>query len=313
MRLDSVPLRILGASSALLALCACSGGSTQFAPSSSRSASAEAFAKKVPPELYVSDEGSPNVIQIYSQKNLQAGPIGQITAGLATPDGMTIDTSGNLYVANAAGNDVAVYAPGQTSPSKTYTSGMATPANVAVGNDGTLFVVNLNGGNEFINEYAPGSTSPTLKIPAPYYENGIAVDPAGNLYVSYHDSSGHGWVYEYPPGSAAGTNLGLAVHTPAGLVIDKKGNLIVADATFPAAIEVYAPGATQPSLKVTQGVGNPFLSCLDKTEKFYYVTDSYPSPEGLDVFTYPKLKYLYRITAGLQVPAGCVANPTEAL
>lgn len=315
------PIRTLAALTAL-GLSACSASSSQIAPPTERAASGSAsnaepaaVAAKTGHVLYVSDEGSPNLIQIYAQKNPNAGPVGQITDGLSTPDGMAIDTAGNLYVANAGNNTVAVYPPGKTSPSSTYTDGMATPANVVVGNDGTLYVVNLNGGTEFVNEYPPGSMTPSLKIPAPanYYENGLAVDPSGNLYVSYHNSSGQGWVYKYPFQSASGTNLELAVHTPAGLVLDKKGNLIVADATLPAAILVFPPGQTQPSLKVTQGVGNPFLSCLDKKENRYFVTDSYPSPEGIDVFTYPKLKFLYRVSAGLQVPAGCAASPTAPL
>jgi sugar lactone lactonase YvrE len=306
-------LRALGAAAALLWLNACAGGSLQPSPPVQLAPDAAFAGKKSAAVLYVSDEGNPNVVNIFSQANLQGAPIGQITSGLSTPDGMVIDTTGNLYVANAGNDTVAVYAPGATTPFKTYTQGMATPANVAIGNDGTLFVVNLNGGSEFINEYAPGSMSPTLNIPAPYYENGMAVDPSGNLYVAYHDSSGHGWVYKYPAGSTDGTNLSLAVHTPAGLTLDKKGNLIVADATLPAAILVFKPGKTQPSRKVTNGVGNPFLSCLDKAEKHYFVTDSYPAPEGIDVFTYPKLEYLYRITNSVQVPAGCVADPTAPI
>jgi sugar lactone lactonase YvrE len=259
------------AACAVLGLSACSGSSSQIEPGAERAASSSATsagesasaaaeaAAKTTRVLFVSDEGSPNLIQIYAQKNPNAGPIAQISDGVSTPDGMAIDPSGNLYVANAGNDTVAVYPPGKTSPSSTYSDGLATPANVAVGNDGTVYVVNLNGGTEFVNEYAPGSMTPTLKIPAPsnYYENGLAVDPSGNLYVSYHNSSGQGWVYKYPFQSASGTNLELAVHTPAGLVVDKNGNLIVADATLPAAILVFPPGATQPSLKVMQGVGNP--------------------------------------------------------
>jgi len=305
--------RALAAASSLAWLTACSGAGGSLSPSGSQAAGPGVLGDaKGGAILYVSDEGTPNVVNIYSAKNPNAGPIGQITAGLSTPDGMAIDTSGNLYVTNAGNNTIAVYKNGATTPFETYSSGLSTPANVVIGSDGTLYVVNLNGGSEFINEYPPGSMTPNLTIQAPHYANGLAVDPNGLLYAAYHDSSGHGWVYTYPKGSTSGTDLKLQVSTPAGLVLDKKGNLIVADATLPAAIKIFPPGATKPSVTVTNGVGNPFLCALNKNESRYYCSDSYPY-EAVDAFTYPKLKFLYKVTAGVQVPAGVVARPTPPL
>src|SRR5579871_4411086 len=318
-------LRFVTIASAAVTFAACAPSSGALAPPGGGSSGAQsAYARdgggrdlasrpKLPRSLlYVSDEGSPNVVNIYSAKNPNAGPLTTITAGLSTPDGMAIDSSGDLYVTNAGNNTIAVYHDGDSTPFETYSSGLSTPANIAIGSDGTLYVVNLNGGSEYINEYPPGSMTPNLTINAPHYANGLAVDPNGTLYAAYHDSTGHGWVYTYPKGSSNGTNLNLQVSTPAGLQLDKKGNLIVADATLPAAIKVFAPGATTPKLTVTSNVGNPFLAALNGKENRYYVSDSYPH-EAVDVFTYPKLKFLYKLTAGVQVPAGVVTRPTAPL
>ena len=251
--------------------------------------------------LYVSDEG-PNVVDIYSAAHPRSGPIGQITDGIDVPDGMDVDANRDLYVSNASGNTVQVYAPGGTSPIRTYTQGLSAPINVVVGKDGTLYVANNNGGATFVVEYAPGSMTPSRKISShPGFGSGVAVDGRGRLYISYHDSSGHGWVYRYRKGSTTGVNLNLATHTPAGLAIDRAGDLIVADATLPAAIQVFPPGATQPSQVVTDGVGNPFLLSLDAQETRLYVTDEFHT--GLDVFTYPVVTFKFRLT-GLTVPAG---------
>lgn len=260
-----------------------------------------------PAFLFVSDEG-PNVVDIYSAQHLRGAPIGQITNGIDVPDGMAVDAAGNLFVTNAHGNTVQMYAPGGTTPKLTYTKGMATPANVALGKDGTMYVVNLNGGATFVNEYPPGSMRPTLKITdCPGFMSGLAVTPTGKLYVSCHDSSGHGWVYRYAKGSTHGVNLNLATHTPAGLLLDHSGNLVVADATLPAAIQVFPPGATQPSQVVTNGVGNPFLISFNHAETKLFVTDEYHV--GVDVFTYPTVSFLFRMT-GLTVPAGVAFSPS---
>jgi len=251
--------------------------------------------------LYVSDEG-PNVVDIYSAAHPRQGPIGQITDGIDVPDGMTTDRAHNLYVTNASGNTVQVYAPGGTSPIRTYTQGLSAPVNAVIGADGRLYVDNNNGGATFIVEYPPGSMTPDVKISShPGFGSGLAVDGNGRLYASYHDSSGHGWVYRYPKGSTNGTNLDLATHTPAGLLLDRAGDLVVADATLPAAIQVFPPGATQPSQVVTDGVGNPFLMSFDGSEDRLYVTDEFHT--GVDVFTYPTVAFKFRLT-GLTVPAG---------
>lgn len=256
--------------------------------------------------LFVSDEG-PNVVDIYSATHLHGRPIGTITTGIDVPDGMAIDKTGNLYVTNAHGNTVQVYPPGGKTPKLTYTQGLATPANVVLGKDGTMYVVNLNGGAEFVNEYPPGHMTPTLTLnDCPGFMSGLAIDPQGRLYVSCHDSSGHGWVYRYAKGATHGTNLRLATHTPAGLLVDRVGNLVVADSTIPAAIQVFPPGATQPSQVVTTGIGNPFLISFNHGETSLFVTDEYHT--GVDVLSYPTVAFKFRMT-GLTVPAGVTFSP----
>jgi hypothetical protein len=257
--------------------------------------------------LFLSDEGV-NAVLIYAQNALHGAAIGQITDGIDVPDGMCVDPKGNLYVTNAGANTVTMYRAGEIHPAKTYTAGMSTPVNIAVGKDGALYVVDINHGAAYVDVYPPGSMTPSLTITGPTgLAAGVAVDDHNRVFVSYHDSTGHGWVYRYPKGSTTGTNLGLATHTPAGLALDASENLVAADEGLPSAIEVFPPGATQPSQVLTDGIGNPFLIALDRKQKRLFATDEYNV--GIDVVAYPNLAFRFRMTQGIEVAAGVALTP----
>ncbi|MFY9718833.1 MAG: hypothetical protein WAK16_04240 [Candidatus Cybelea sp.] len=90
-----------------------------------------------------------------------------IADGLLCPSARALifDGSGNLYVANGACNNqngsVAVYASGQTMPTRTITDGIFNPYALAIGSSGYLNVANnhaLLNGNGSATEYAPNST-----------------------------------------------------------------------------------------------------------------------------------------------------------
>jgi serine/threonine-protein kinase len=69
---------------------------------------------------------------------------------------------------------------------------------------------------------------------------GIAVDGAGNLYVSEHDSS---QVLKLPAGSSTPTPLKLTgLNTPLQLATDSSGNVYVADRGNDRVIKLLVTG-----------------------------------------------------------------------
>jgi serine/threonine-protein kinase len=68
-----------------------------------------------------------------------AGRTGQIT-GLSQPEGLAVDSAGNLYVAEAGRDDVRVYS-GTTLVSTLFDQDRE-PYGVAVGPDGKVYVAN---------------------------------------------------------------------------------------------------------------------------------------------------------------------------
>ena len=85
-----------------------------------------------------------------------------ITQGLHTPDGLAVDSSGNLYVANLNGGNVTVYHAGRTSPFRTISNGIHSPRALAIGSEGNLYVSNLYANT--VTVYKPGQSDPFLII-----------------------------------------------------------------------------------------------------------------------------------------------------
>jgi len=264
------------------------------------------MAKVTVPLLFVST-GRQNLIQIYDA----AAPhtlVGQITDGLVGPNGEAVDTSGNLYVANADGATVTVYPPGATKPSRTYTNGLSNPLTPAMGSDGTLYVSNFNpDGSGEILEYPPKHLKPTFKIPLTGGAIGLAVDPSNNVYVTAYGTTGR--ILKFKPHSIKGKDLGISLHFAGRLILDTKGDIIVCDQTAPA-VDVFPPGATKPSKQITSGFVDPFALALNERERRLFVADG--AGKTVNVYSYPALKLVSVINRS-GTSYGLAINPPAPL
>jgi uncharacterized protein (TIGR03437 family) len=199
------------------------------------------------------------------------------TSAELVPGGLAVDAAGNLYIADGLGlrirkvstngtiTTVAGGGPccalGDGNPATA--ASLSAPIGVAVDSTGNLYIadnqahrirkVSTNG---IITTYAGGGSlellpggqaqATSIEFEGP---NGVAVDAAGNVYIS--DGDGTGTVFEVSAGGAAtvvaggpdnlppsflgngdggpATKAGLS--NPAGIAIDSAGNLYIADTT----------------------------------------------------------------------------------
>ncbi len=191
-------------------------------------------------------------------------PVRRITGsltGLASPEQIATDRSGNLYVANSAGT-ITVYAPTATGD----VAPLRKIAGAATGLGGGVFGIAVDAAGHVyasnhyrnsITEYAPGAngnvapiatlagTATGVQLPT-----GIALDPAGHLWVD--NAAG---ISEYPAGANGSVAPIAAISGPqvsssSVIAFDGAGNLFVNEtrpgptSTFEYTVEEFAAGAT---------------------------------------------------------------------
>jgi hypothetical protein len=214
---------------------ACSSNAPSV-PSAARTASqaaradTEACPKSV---LYVSSAQN-GTVEIYDPTKLKGDPCGSIT-GLQAPQGLFVNSKGNLWVADSATQRVYVFAPGSPGAIKTLNDPDGQPASIAVDEkSNTVYVteyVNNKDATNLVQVYENGSTIPTSARSDPSARNGgfAAVDDRGNLYVTLMTQSNTAQVDEWLGGSGVPKNLGLKLVSAGAIVTTKDGALAVCD------------------------------------------------------------------------------------
>lgn len=109
---------------------------------------------------------------------------------LNEPNGLAVDSKGNLYVANSGGNNIVVFnSKYQYLPAKTITLGIDHPTGVALDPLGNVWVANYLQGEGSITEYANGQQVSSGTITEGVDSAlAIAVDGSGNIWAQNNNS-----------------------------------------------------------------------------------------------------------------------------
>lgn len=174
--------------------------------------------------VYVADFNANNVLKYTTEGTL----IGSFGTGLSGPDGLTVDSFGNVYVSNYLGFNVKKFDSFGNLVTTISTSGR--PEGMGFATNGDLLVNIYTGtfggtirrydsSGVFVNTFASGMTNPL----------GMAVDSAGNVYVT---NFGAGTVFKY---SSSGTLVDSATlgYNGYGLAINELGELLVSNPSGP--------------------------------------------------------------------------------
>lgn len=290
--------------------------------------------------VYVSDRTQREVL-VYPAGQNNPPPIRTIK-GLGLVGGMTVDSSGNLYVANASPKDagtvpeVLEYSPGGVQLVNTFTNMLSHPVNVAVGG-GYLWVVDQDdhfptGATTgiFVYSLSAGQNPPLYVAFADPSENTNlpmhgAVYDSGNLIVS--DSS-VGDVFPPPVQDCPGTVdvyelinplvlplirvLDLSNNAQAwGLAIDSQANLYASDFCTNN-VEEYQPPSFNNIGKVTGTFSDPVYETISSDNLLAVPSAGNGTNGYVTVIQLESVLPPDTITNGLEGPIGAVAGPDPA-
>ena len=177
--------------------------------------------------------------------------------GFGSPDGVAVDGSGNVYVADYGNNAVKEMPAGCASSScvTTLGGGFGYAGSVAVDGSGNVYIADYD--NNAVKEMPAGcaSSSCVTSLGGGFgHPSGVAVDGSGNVYVAdiYNDT-----VKEMPAGCASSncvTALGGGFGGPFGVAVDGSGNVYVAD-TYNDTVKEMPAGCASSSCVTTLGGG----------------------------------------------------------
>jgi hypothetical protein len=213
--------------------------------------------------------------------------------GLLHPQGMAVDSSGNVYIADSNNNRVLkeTLSGGSYTQSTIPATGLVGPEGVAVDGAGNVYIANTEGGsggngNVLLETLSGGSytqsTIPATGLASPI---GIAVDGSGNVYIANFDggSSGTGNVLLETPSSGSYTQSTIpatGLNGPIGIAVDGSGNVYIANinggssATGNVLLETLSGGSSTQSTISTTGLAGPEGVTVDSNGNVYIANTS---------------------------------------
>ena len=138
------------------------------------------------------------------------------------PNGLALDSSGNLYVTTNS-NTIEKFAPDGTDLGVFASTGLNNAMGLAFDRNGNLYAANFAGNT--IEKFAPDGTDLGVfaKVIRP---TGLAFDPLGNLCVANFGNTIARFAPDKTPLSSFAS---LGLNNPEGLAFDSLGNLYVAN------------------------------------------------------------------------------------
>jgi sugar lactone lactonase YvrE len=253
--------------------------------------------------VYVSDWGTNRIFKSTPSGNvttlagsgLEGGTDGQgISAKFYLPQGVAVDGSGNIYVADSGTQGIRKITPSGNvttlAGTQSYTSAsLWYPEGVTVDATGNLFVADTS--NHKIRKITPagvvttlagsgaaGSIDGTGTAASFYYPSDVAVDSSGNAYVA---DSRNNKIRKITPsgvvttlagsgelGFADGQGISAKFYLPQGVAVDGSGNIYLAD-SYNYRIRKITPSGIVTTLVSSEEM--PSAVALDSSGNIYVV------------------------------------------
>ncbi len=227
--------------------------------------------------------------------------------GLNDPEGVAVDSSGTLYVADNSNNRVVKLAAGSSAQEVLPFTGLKGTFGVAVTSTGTLYVADT-GNNRVLRLAAGSSAQEVLPFTGLNFPARVAVDGTGNVYVTELDNNR---VLRLAAGSSTQDVLPFTGLSRAdGVAVDSTGAVYVTDNGNNRVLKLAAGSSAQEVLPFTS-LYSPFGVAVDGGGTLY-VTDVGNNSRVLRLVAGSSGQDVLPFT-GLNDPRGVAVDSTGAL
>ncbi len=189
---------------------------------------------------------------------VRAGTLTTLASSLNHPGDISVDSAGNVYIANSGANTIVKWSRTNNAVSTAVpvSAGLSSPQGVAADNFGNLFIADL--GNEAVKKWNLGSsTMSTIMSSGIGNPWAIAADRSGNAFFV---GNFQGALYEWVAASnSVITHSPGVVSAPQAVTVDAADNAYVPDSSGFAIMYEYVAASGQwvqiPSAGVSSGIG----------------------------------------------------------
>lgn len=195
------------------------------------------------------------------------------------PNGVALDSSGNLYV-STNNNTIETFAPDGTDLGVFASTGLNNAMGLAFDRSGNLYAANF--ASNTVEQFAPDGTD--LGVFAPVIRpTGLAFDSLGNLSVA---NFGNTIARFAPDGTPLSSFASLSLNNPEGLAFDSLGNLYAANSASDS-ITIFSPTGADLGSIVSFNLSGPIGLVFDHADNLYVVnslsaTIEKLAPDGTD-------------------------------
>ena len=221
--------------------------------------------------------------------------------GLFQPSGITLDSAGDLFIADAYNNAIKEIAAGSNTLTTVYSSGLFNPTDVRVDSLGNIFIADA--GNNAIKEIVAGSkTAITIATTGLNFPAGITLDSQDDIFVANSNANSIDLMLN-PPSYTIYPIVSTGLYFPGDITSDTAGNVYIVDSGNNAIKELS--GSSTLITLVTMGLNDPGAIAVDSQGNLFVANDGNSQIIEWVASTHAIISLL---TTGLNTPEGLVVD-----